>query len=111
MARMDDPSSKKTVHRPDGFGWLRNALEWLEMACTPCQVFSITSIALKTFALRDFHTCVLHVFAFFKTIICKTFCRSAFRLTYIFAALELWGILNECFNALQNIGLSVLPGQ
>ena len=48
---------------------------------------------------------------FSKLSYVELFADQLFRHTYIFAALELWDVLNECFNALQNICLSVLPAQ
>ena len=48
---MDDPWT----------GWLRNALEWLEMADTPRQIFSIIKRAFKNVYVRGF-SCIFSLF-------------------------------------------------
>ena len=65
MVRMDDLWPEKV--------WMaRNAWEWLEMACTPRQIFLESEGQRKIIALRDFNVLFVRICYFSKTSLTKT---------------------------------------
>ena len=61
MVWMDDGWSEWMIHDPDGSGWLRNSWEWLEMACTPRQIFSESDNHRKSVCVEGLE-CHFHMF-------------------------------------------------
>jgi len=66
MVHMDDPSSKWTICDPQGFGWLKYELKWLEMLDTPRQIFSIIKRGFQNIYVKGFACQYVSIFDIFQ---------------------------------------------